>query len=144
MSYSKSFIFPQSTQLVACAQCGKVVKNTITILWENQHFFRQINILTKEVTKELISRKNLSVIAFYSTFPHCVVCWKINVFTKFLQIEKKFNSFLIFTNFFPRSLEARRCDTTYLATFYREKQQLAFRRKKSSTVYCTYINDEHD
>ena len=30
----------------------------------DHHFFRQINISTKEVTKELISRKNLSIIAF--------------------------------------------------------------------------------
>ena len=37
-------------------QCGKVVKNTIT----------------KGVTKELISRKFLSVIAFYSAFQNCV------------------------------------------------------------------------
>ena len=33
-------------------QIGKVV-NAIT---RNEHFFRQINIFTKEVTKELISR----------------------------------------------------------------------------------------
>ena len=30
-----------------------------------------MNVFIKEVTKELISRKFLSVIAFYSTFPHC-------------------------------------------------------------------------
>ena len=46
----------------------KVVKNTITIFTEKLPFFRQINISTKEVTKELISRKFLSVIAFYRDF----------------------------------------------------------------------------
>ena len=35
-------------------------------------FFRQINVFTKEVTKGSISRIFLSVIAFYSTFLHCV------------------------------------------------------------------------
>ena len=34
---------------------------------KNQHIFREINVCTKEVTKELISRKYLNVIAFYST-----------------------------------------------------------------------------
>ena len=38
-----------------------------------QHFFRQINISTKEITKELISRKFLSVIAFYTGFFHTIV-----------------------------------------------------------------------
>ena len=43
-------------------------------LWgmEYHHFFRQINVFTKEVTKELISRKFFSVIVFYRTFP-CTV-----------------------------------------------------------------------
>ena len=42
------------------------------LLTEKSTFFRQINGFTnKEVTKELISRKFLSVIAFYTTFPHC-------------------------------------------------------------------------
>ena len=41
----------------------------LPFLRKNQNFFRQINDFTKEVTKELISRKIL--IAFYSTFPHC-------------------------------------------------------------------------
>ena len=49
----------------------KSSKTRSLILCKNEHFFRQINIFTKEVTKELISRKFLSVIAFYSTFPHC-------------------------------------------------------------------------
>ena len=40
----------------------------ITIFTERLPFFRQINISTKEVTKELISRKFLSVIAFYRDF----------------------------------------------------------------------------
>ena len=33
-------------------------------------FFRQMNAFTKEVTKELIWRNFLCVIAFYTTFPH--------------------------------------------------------------------------
>ena len=41
------------------------------VLRKNQHFFRQINVLTKEVTKELISRKFFSVIAFYSSARAC-------------------------------------------------------------------------
>ena len=40
---------------------------------ENLHFFRQINVFTNKVTKEMISRNFLSVIAFYSTFPHCAI-----------------------------------------------------------------------
>ena len=36
------------------AQCGKVVKNTITIFTEKLTFFRQNNGFTTEVTKELI------------------------------------------------------------------------------------------
>ena len=36
-----------------------------------QRFFRQINTFTKEITTaELISRNFLSVVAFYSIFPH--------------------------------------------------------------------------
>ena len=34
-------------------------------------FFRQINVLTKEHTKESISRKVLSMIAIFSSFPQC-------------------------------------------------------------------------
>ena len=45
-------------------------KTRLPFLRQNQHFFRQINAFTKEVSKELISRKFLSVIAFYSIFPH--------------------------------------------------------------------------
>ena len=37
------------------------------------NIFRQINVFTEEVTKELISRNFLSVIAFYSIFPHYTV-----------------------------------------------------------------------
>ena len=29
-------------------QCGKVLKNTITILREKQRFFRQINVFTRD------------------------------------------------------------------------------------------------
>ena len=66
---------------LAYPQCGKVVKNTITIFKEKLPFFRQINAFTKEITKELISRNILCVIAFYmysSTFPHCAVSFSSN------------------------------------------------------------------
>ena len=47
------------------------IKTQSRFLRKNEHFFRQINVFTNEVAKELISRKFLSVIAFYTTFPHC-------------------------------------------------------------------------
>ena len=53
------------------AQSGKVVKTTITVFTGKSTFFRQINVFTKKVTKELISRKFLSVIEL----KHCTV-WK--------------------------------------------------------------------
>ena len=40
----------------------------------NQRLFRQINVFTIEVTKDLISRKFFSLIAFYRTFPCTVYC----------------------------------------------------------------------
>ena len=40
---------------------------TRTVFTEIQHFSRQINTFTEEVTTELISWKFLSVVAFYST-----------------------------------------------------------------------------
>ena len=49
----------------------KSSKTRSLVFTENYNFFRQCNDFTKEVTKEIISRKFLSVIAFYSTFPHC-------------------------------------------------------------------------
>ena len=49
----------------------KYYKTRSQFLRKNQHFFRQINVFTKEVTKELISRNFFSVITIYSTFPHC-------------------------------------------------------------------------
>ena len=48
-------------------------------------FLREINVFTKELTKELISRTFLTVIAFYSTFPHCVLANK-SVSRKIRQI----------------------------------------------------------
>ena len=38
-------------------QCGKVIKNTITVFTEKSTLFYQINGFTKEVIKELISQK---------------------------------------------------------------------------------------
>ena len=62
-------------------QCGKVVRNTLSLFTENLWFFpsNQRFYLKKLRTKELISRKFLSVIAFYSTFPHTL--WKLRNFT---------------------------------------------------------------
>ena len=45
----------------------KSSKTRSPFLRKNCHFFRQINVLTKEVTKELISRNFLSAIVFCST-----------------------------------------------------------------------------
>ena len=70
----------------------KSSKTRSLILCKNEHFFRQINIFTKEVTKELISRKFLSVIAFYRTFPHCDNLFSNNVaLTKFLSKSVRVN-----------------------------------------------------
>ena len=62
----------------------KCYKTRSRFLRINQHFFREINVFTKEVTKQLISRKEFCVIAFCSTFPHCDL-FKINLinFPKF-------------------------------------------------------------
>ena len=55
-----------------CASCIKIRQKHNYCFYEKfQQFFRQINVFTKEVTKELISRKFLSVIAFHIIFPHC-------------------------------------------------------------------------
>ena len=64
---------------------------------KNYRFFRQINGFTKEVTNEWVSRKFLSVIAFYSTFPHCGVQrkkirqinWGVENLSPFLKISWK-------------------------------------------------------
>ena len=48
--------------LFSIIKCGKVGKNTIIVFTEKVTFLRQINVSTKHVTKELISRKFLSVI----------------------------------------------------------------------------------
>ena len=64
----------------------KEITNSLT-------FFRQINGFTKEVTKELISRKFLSVIAFYSTFPHCLCIAMLILasdFTNFFNPKRSF------------------------------------------------------
>ena len=61
----RNFVIPPT-------QCGKSSKaRSITVFTEKTRFFRQIDDFTKEVTKELISRKFLIVIAFYSTISHC-------------------------------------------------------------------------
>ena len=41
----------------ATTLCEKSSKTRSPFLLENQHFFRQINVFNKEVTKELILRK---------------------------------------------------------------------------------------
>ena len=53
------------------AQCGKYYKTRSRFLGKNQHFFRQINVFTKEVTKELISRIFFQRDRILPTFPHC-------------------------------------------------------------------------
>ena len=50
-----------------CHSVEITTKRRSQFLRKNRHFFRQINVFTKE----LISRIFFSVIAFYSTFPHC-------------------------------------------------------------------------
>ena len=59
-------------------------------LRKNQHFFRQINGFAKEITKELISRKFLSVIAFSQ-----VQVWKSRNFilTYFYKKNRESNVF---------------------------------------------------
>ena len=88
---------------------GKVVKNTITnFILENQQFFRQINVFTKEVTKEVISRKFLSVTALYRVlFPHCLE-------SKLLSLLCQINYLLIsvvknvtFTKFLPKKCKSQ-------------------------------------
>ena len=80
-----SWIFPRNRDMYSThAKSVKMWKldldQSITIFTENQHFsvkstivyyYTTINVLTKEVTKELISRNIFWVIAFWSTFPHC-------------------------------------------------------------------------
>ena len=54
----------------------KSSKTRSPLLRKKHNFFRQINIFTKEVTKELISRKFFSVNAFYCIFPqYTVTLW---------------------------------------------------------------------
>ena len=73
----------------------KYYKTHSRFLGKNQHFFRQITLFTKEVTKELISRNFLSVIAFYSTFPHYGACGDLDFFR---EIKLQYNSFIEITS----------------------------------------------
>ena len=57
----------------------KSSKTRSLFLRKNHHFSRQIDDFTKEVTKELISRKFLSVIVFYSAF-FCTLCYTGEIF----------------------------------------------------------------
>ena len=59
----------------------KCYKPRSRFLRKNQHSFREINVHTKEVTKELISRNFFCVIAF---------CKKVLDSTKFLLAENHF------------------------------------------------------
>ena len=69
------------------AQCGKVVKNTVTVLTEKSRFFpSNQRFYFKQDAKELLSRKFLSVIAFYSTFPY-EQCCSYSLFLHFLLIK---------------------------------------------------------
>ena len=62
------FIFSRQIDGIHTSQCSveKLSKTRSLFFRKNQHFIHQINVFTKEVTKELISRKFLRVIAFYS------------------------------------------------------------------------------
>ena len=52
-----------------------VAKVFILLSRKNLHFFRQINVFTKEVTKELMSQKILNVLSFYSLSILCELPW---------------------------------------------------------------------
>ena len=96
----------------------KSYKKRSRLLRKNHHFFRQINAFTKEVTKELISRKFLSVIAFYSTFPHCVLCAYFD-FTKYFSHEIGF--------FFPHCTSFSTCLVKYFKTHQSKPSCLCFK-----------------
>jgi len=97
----------------------KSSKTRSQFLRKNCHFFRQINVFTIEFPKEMISLKFLSVIAFYSTFPHCGIAslvkgWfdgkiRDRVFTQcgktrnFLS-QKNISSNQQFSNYFNKSI----------------------------------------
>ena len=53
--------------LYSCSCCTRILREKK----ENQHFFRQINVFAKEITKVLISRK-IERDRVYSTFSDCV------------------------------------------------------------------------
>ena len=67
-SFWQFFIFSRQIDEIHTSQYSveKLSKTHSLFFRKNQHFFHQINVLTKEVSKELISRKFLRVIAFYS------------------------------------------------------------------------------
>ena len=92
-----------------------------TVVWlrKNQHFFRQINVYTKEFTKELISRKFLSVIAFFSTFPHCEeLIWR-NICKNKIMWEKLQNiSISIYSTFFGSMQTVCNNCKTFHSTFH--------------------------
>ena len=78
-----------SRKFFSVTQCGKVAKNkiAISVFTEKWPFFRQINVFTKEITKEFISRKFLSVITFHTTF-HCA--WSRAFYSTIELISRNF------------------------------------------------------
>ena len=97
-------------------------KTSTVFVRKNHNFLREIVDFTKEVTKESISRKFLIVIAFYSTFPHCV-------FAKLYSYVKSTGKFFIRTKVdFTKFLRQNRvvvihiqCLTSSTANFTKEK-----------------------
>ena len=85
--FSVKSIFSESLEcVVPCLRFSNfhTVRSSL-FLRKNQHFFRQIDVFTKEV-KKLISRKFLSVIAFYNYFSTLCDFFCENIaFTKFLS-----------------------------------------------------------
>ena len=96
-------IFPVKSKFL---QYAKEVNDDLIsrkYLFEHDHYFHgKINVFTKEVTKELISRKIFKsdrVLQYFSILwgkiklPHCAV-WKLRNFTAILQNFRQINVLL--------------------------------------------------
>ena len=80
----------------------KNYKTRSRFLRKNQHFFRQINVFTKEVTKELISRNNFwwerEFLVFSKLwFPHCAILLYYYFFRE-IRISNRIRYICIFTS----------------------------------------------
>ena len=56
-----------------CSHCTESGKTWSLFFRKNQHFSVKSTFILKKLTKELISRKFLRVIAFHSNFTHCAL-----------------------------------------------------------------------